>query len=279
MQALNISALTKHFDHKRALNNISLQVQSGEIVALIGPSGSGKSTLLRHLAGLQISDKKVTTKIIVNDQVVQQNGKLSSSVRKTRSNIGVIFQQFNLINRLDVITNVLIGGLGTIPRWRGTLGLFNKAEKAQALAALERVGLSEIATQRASTLSGGQQQRVAIARSLMQRATVILADEPIASLDPNSARIVMQSLHDLQKYDGKTVIVTLHQVEYARQYCDRVIGLVDGRIAFDVKVQALTDNVIEQLYGSPKPENVIEINKDDAITDYQNSNLAASGSN
>ena len=279
MQALNISALTKHFDHKRALNNISLQVQSGEIVALIGPSGSGKSTLLRHLAGLQISDKKIATKIIVNDQVVQQNGKLSSSVRKTRSNIGVIFQQFNLINRLDVITNVLIGGLGTIPRWRGTLGLFNKAEKAQALAALERVGLSEIATQRASTLSGGQQQRVAIARSLMQRATVILADEPIASLDPNSARIVMQSLHDLQKYDGKTVIVTLHQVEYARQYCDRVIGLVDGRIAFDVKVQALTDNVIEQLYGSPKPENVIEINKDDAITDYQNSNLAASGSN
>jgi phosphonate transport system ATP-binding protein len=279
MQALNISALTKHFDRKRALNNISLQVQSGEIVALIGPSGSGKSTLLRHLAGLQISDKKLTTKIIVNDQVVQQNGKLSSSVRKTRSNIGVIFQQFNLINRLDVITNVLIGGLGTIPRWRGTLGLFNKAEKAQALAALERVGLSEIATQRASTLSGGQQQRVAIARSLMQRATVILADEPIASLDPNSARIVMQSLHDLQKYDGKTVIVTLHQVEYARQYCDRVIGLVDGRIAFDVKVQALTDNVIEQLYGSPKPENVIEINKDDAITDYQNSNLAASGSN
>ncbi len=279
MQALNISALTKHFDRKRALNNISLQVQSGEIVALIGPSGSGKSTLLRHLAGLQISDKKVTTKIVVNDQVVQQNGKLSSSVRKTRSNIGVIFQQFNLINRLDVITNVLIGGLGTIPRWRGTLGLFNKAEKAQALAALERVGLSEIATQRASTLSGGQQQRVAIARSLMQRATVILADEPIASLDPNSARIVMQSLHDLQKYDGKTVIVTLHQVEYARQYCDRVIGLVDGRIAFDVKVQALTDNVIEQLYGSPKPENVIEINKDDAITDYQNSNLAASGSN
>jgi len=279
MQALNISALTKHFDRKRALNNISLEVQSGEIVALIGPSGSGKSTLLRHLAGLQISDKKIETKIIVNDQVVQQNGKLSSSVRKTRSNIGVIFQQFNLINRLDVITNVLIGGLGTIPRWRGTLGLFNKVEKAQALAALERVGLSEIATQRASTLSGGQQQRVAIARSLMQRATVILADEPIASLDPNSARIVMQSLHDLQKYDGKTVIVTLHQVEYARQYCDRVIGLVDGRIAFDVKVQALTDDVIEQLYGSPKPENVIDINKDDAITNYQNSNLAASGSN
>ena len=279
MQALNISALTKHFDRKRALNNISLEVQSGEIVALIGPSGSGKSTLLRHLAGLQISDKKIATKIIVNDQVVQQNGKLSSSGRKTRSNIGVIFQQFNLINRLDVITNVLIGGLGTIPRWRGTLGLFNKVEKAQALAALERVGLSEIATQRASTLSGGQQQRVAIARSLMQRATVILADEPIASLDPNSARIVMQSLHDLQKYDGKTVIVTLHQVEYARQYCDRVIGLVDGRIAFDVKVQALTDDVIEQLYGSPKPENVIDINKDDAITNYQNSNLAASGSN
>jgi phosphonate transport system ATP-binding protein len=279
MQALKITSLTKHFDRKLALKNISLKVKTGEIVALIGPSGSGKSTLLRHLAGLQISDKNTQTKIVVNDQVVQQNGKLSRSVRKIRSNIGVIFQQFNLINRLDVITNVLIGGLGTIPHWRGTLGLFNNAEKAQALAALERVGLSEIATQRASTLSGGQQQRVAIARSLMQRATIVLADEPIASLDPNSASMVMQSLHDLQRNDGKTVIVTLHQVEYARKYCDRVIGLVDGNIVFDGSVEALTDDIIEKIYDKPKYENVIEINQDDATTDYLNTNLAVSASN
>lgn len=278
MQAINISALTKYFGRKRALNNISLQVKTGEIVALIGPSGSGKSTLLRHLAGLQISDKGTTTKISVNNQIVQQNGKLSPSVRKNRCDIGVIFQQFNLINRLDVITNVLIGGLGTIPRWRGTLGLFNEVEKAQALAALEQVGLSDIAAQRASTLSGGQQQRVAIARSLMQRATIILADEPIASLDPKSAKVVMQNLHDLQKNDGKTVIVTLHQVEYARQYCDRVIGLVDGNIAFDDRVEALTDDVIGKLYGTEKNENVVEIGRD-VTPDYINSNLVASAAN
>ncbi|MFT5550384.1 MAG: phosphonate transport system ATP-binding protein [Candidatus Azotimanducaceae bacterium] len=279
MQAIRISSLTKHFDRKLALKNISLKVKSGEIVALIGPSGSGKSTLLRHLAGLQVSDKNIQTRIVVNDQVVQRNGKLSGSVRKIRSNIGVIFQQFNLINRLDVMTNVLIGGLGTIPHWRGTLGLFSNAEKAQALAALERVGLSEIASQRASTLSGGQQQRVAIARSLMQRATIILADEPIASLDPNSATIVMQSLHDLQRNDGKTVIVTLHQVEYARKYCDRVVGLVDGSIVFDGNVETLTDDVIDKLYGKPKFENVIEIKQGDATVDYLKTDLAASASN
>jgi phosphonate transport system ATP-binding protein len=141
------------------------------------------------------------------------------------------------------------------------------------------VGLSEIAAQRASTLSGGQQQRVAIARSLMQRATIILADEPIASLDPNSARVVMQSLHDLQKHDGKTVIVTLHQVEYARKYCDRVVGLVDGNIVFDDKVEALTNDVIEKIYGSEKSENVIDMNQGGVTTDYLNSNLTASATN
>lgn len=220
------------------------------MVALIGPSGSGKSTLLRHIAGLEISDRNADSEVLVNGEALQSRGRLSKKVRHIRSGIGVIFQQFNLINRLDVLHNVLIGALGSIPRWRGTLGLFTQAEKQRAFEALERVGLLDLAYQRASTLSGGQQQRVAIAKTMMQQADIVLADEPIASLDPKSAKTVMRSLRDLRKIDGKTVIITLHQVEYARKYCKRAIALVEGKIAFDGKSKDLTDEVLEELYGT-----------------------------
>lgn len=237
-----------------ALDTVSADIEKGELVALIGPSGSGKSTLLRHIAGLEISDRNTDCCIAINGESIQSAGRLSKRVRKIRSDIGVIFQQFNLINRMDVLHNVLIGALGKVPRWRGTLGIFTRSEKQRAMQALDRVGLLDFAYQRASTLSGGQQQRVAIARTMMQQADIVLADEPIASLDPKSAKSVMRSLRDLRKIDGKTVIITLHQVEYARKYCKRVIALVEGKVAFDGKAKELTDEVLAQLYGTSMTE-------------------------
>lgn len=247
---IEISQISKTYSLTQALQDISLRINSGEIVALIGPSGSGKSTLLRHIAGLELSDKNPDALIRVNGEAIQANGRLSRTARKIRSRVGVIFQQFNLVSRVSVKRNVLLGLLGQIPTWRGTLGWFNQAENQAAMTALQRVGLDELASQRASTLSGGQQQRVAIARSLMQQAKTVLADEPIASLDPKSAKSVMKHLRKLQRQDQTTVVITLHQVEYARKYCQRIIALSEGRIAFDGPVEALTDEVLHTLYGT-----------------------------
>lgn len=180
----------------------------------------------------------------------QAAGRLNGEVRRLRADIGYIFQQFNLVGRLSVLQNVLLGCLGRMPRWRGTLGLFNAEEKQRALQALARVGLADLAQQRASTLSGGQQQRVAIARALCQRAKVILADEPIASLDPESARKVMQILADINREDGTTVVVTLHQVDYAMRYCQRAVALKAGRIHYDGAAAELHANFLNDLYGA-----------------------------
>jgi len=253
--AIRIQSLTKSYSRTQALKAVDLQIGEGEMVALIGPSGSGKSTLLRHIAGLEVADRLAAQgRIDIGTEWIQNEGRLSRQARATRANIGFIFQQFNLINRLPVVTNVLLGALGRIPRWRGSLAFFSRQEKLQALQALERVGLKTLAMQRASTLSGGQQQRVAIAKTLMQQAEVILADEPIASLDPKSARTVMQHLHALCQEDGKTVVVTLHQVDYARQFCQRAVALVNGEIAFDGPVSELTDEVLHELYGTAMSE-------------------------
>jgi phosphonate transport system ATP-binding protein len=149
-----------------------------------------------------------------------------------------------------VIDNVLLGCLGRMPRWRGNLGLFNAEEKQCAMESLARVGLADLAQQRASTLSGGQQQRVAIARALTQRAEVILADEPIASLDPESARKVMEILADINRRDGKTVVVTLHQVDYAMRYCPRAVALKGGRIHFDGQGREMSSQFLNDLYGA-----------------------------
>ena len=220
------------------------------MVALIGASGSGKSTLLRHLAGLACCDKSNGGSVKVLGREVQASGRLNGKVRRLRADIGYIFQQFNLVNRLSVLDNVLLGCLGRMPRWRGNLGLFNAEEKAFALESLARVGLADLAAQRASTLSGGQQQRVAIARALTQRAEVILADEPIASLDPESARKVMEILADINRRDGKTVVVTLHQVDYAMRYCPRAVALKGGRIHFDGQGSAMSSQFLNDLYGA-----------------------------
>ncbi|MBD1598910.1 phosphonate ABC transporter ATP-binding protein [Pseudomonas typographi] len=248
--AIHVDRLNKTFARKTALVDVALSIQPGEMVALIGASGSGKSTLLRHLAGLACCDRGNGGQVHVLGREVQAAGRLSNSVRHLRADIGYIFQQFNLVNRLSVLDNTLLGCLGRVPRWRGSLGLFNAEEKRRALEALDRVGLAALAQQRASTLSGGQQQRVAIARALTQRADVILADEPIASLDPESACNVMEILADINRRDGKTVVVTLHQVDYAVRYCPRAVALKAGRIHYDGKGEALSSQFLNDLYGA-----------------------------
>ncbi len=251
---IQVTGLSKTFGkHKhpngKALHNVSLTVEAGEMVALIGPSGSGKSTLLRSLAGLCCSDTN-SGEIRVLGKPVQSQGRLHREVRHTRARIGYVFQQFNLVGRLKVMSNVLTGTLGRVPAWRGCLGLFTAEERGLALKALARVGMATWADQRSSRLSGGQQQRVAIARTLAQQADVILADEPIASLDPKSARQVMEILADINSKDGRTVVVTLHQVEYAREFCRRVVALKDGEIVFDGPSKLLTPALLARIYGT-----------------------------
>lgn len=262
MSAIKISNLQKSYGEARVLNSISLEVNQGEMVALIGSSGSGKSTLMRHLSCLTLADKNSHSEIEVLGIPVQCKGRSARDIRATRARIGNIFQQFNLVNRLSVLTNVLIGGLSRVPVWRSMLGWFTQEEKLEALRALELVGLREHALKRASELSGGQQQRVAIARALMQKAEVILADEPIASLDPESSRLVMETLERINRDMGITVVVTLHQVDYAQKYCQRAIALQAGEIFFDGPISAMDGQMLSKLYGTQigaeSPQDVAE---------------------
>lgn len=253
VHSIQVTNLNKTFKGTKALDNINFIADQGEMVALIGASGSGKSTLIRHIAGLMPGDKgtdKGTGRIEVLGNAIQENGRIARNVRQHRPNISVIFQQFNLVDRLSVLTNVLLGTLGTIPAWRGSIGQFTRAEKIEAMGALERVGMAKYATQRASTLSGGQQQRVAIARALVQESEIILADEPIASLDPESSRKVMESLARIHREDDKTVVVSLHQVDYALKYCPRTLALKDGKKHYDGASRDLSEDFLRNLYGS-----------------------------
>ncbi|MBD3836595.1 phosphonate ABC transporter ATP-binding protein [Brevundimonas sp.] len=240
--------VSKTFGSRKALDSVSVEVASGEMVALIGPSGSGKSTLLRSITGLQSIDPGKGT-ISVFGETVQKDGKVTGAVRKARGKLGMIFQQFNLVGRLSLFSNVMLGALGRLPAWQGLLGAWPKADKDKAMAALHRVGVSDYAAQRANTLSGGQQQRGAIARAIVQGAKAILADEPVASLDPVSARKVMELLVELNQRDGLGVIVTLHQVDYAIRYCDRVIALQGGKIVYDGPSTALDQARLIEIYG------------------------------
>jgi phosphonate transport system ATP-binding protein len=218
------------------------------MVALIGASGSGKSTLLRHVAGLTRGDRRSGTVSVLGRQV-QERGRLARDIGKIRCSIGFVFQQFNLVDRLPVLTNVLAGTLGRVPTWRSVFKWFTRAEKELAMEALERVGIACCAHQRSGTLSGGQQQRAAIARALVQKAEVILADEPIASLDPESSRRVMEILATINREDGITVLVSLHQVEFALEYCGRVVALRDGRVVFDGSSGAVDENTLKAIYN------------------------------
>jgi len=256
--AITVSQVSKHFRGSggrrcKALDGVSFRVEPGEMVAMIGASGSGKSTLMRHIAGLVQGDAG-DGEIVVGGRCVQQGGRVAGDVRAIRTGIGFVFQQFNLVGRMSVLSNVLAGMLGRTPTWRALPGWFTEAERRLALEALARVGMAEYATQRASTLSGGQQQRAAIARALVQRARVILGDEPIASLDPESCRKVMQSLARINREDGVTVLVSLHQVDFARRYCPRTIALAHGRIVYDGPSAELTTELLRTIYGAQLEE-------------------------
>jgi len=274
MDAIRIERLSKTFSSRRkALDEINLRVGVGEMVALIGASGSGKSTLLRHIAGFIASDPQ-PSQIEIFGQTLQQNGRIVPEVRRIRRNVGFVFQQFNLVNRLTVQTNVLIGALARLPLWRRLLGVFPRSERELANEALAEVGIGDKAYERAADLSGGQQQRAALARALVQRARLILADEPIASLDPESSRRVMDMLSMLNRDHKLTVVVSLHQVDIAMQYCERTIALRDGRVVYDGPSNALTPALLQQLYGSAARE-LLDVATQDAAHYFGERPIAA----
>lgn len=254
---VDVCRISKRFGRGApVLNDVSFSIRRGEMVALIGASGSGKSTLIRSIAGLLPLDRAASAgggspnSIHLFDKPMQRNGRIDGGAQEMRARTGVIFQQFNLVPRLSVLTNVCLGRLGQMPAMRGMLGRFTGDEKRQAIRALDRVGMAQHALKRGSELSGGQQQRAAIARTLVQGAELLIADEPIASLDPASARRVMDILADMNRRDGITVLVSLHQVDYALQYCPRTIALRGGSVAYDGPSSALTASQLGELYGA-----------------------------
>lgn len=252
--AVRVCRASKTFGHsRRALKDVSFSVKPGERVALLGASGSGKSTLLRALCGLETLDPQDGA-IEVFGRSLQAGGRLAPDIRAQRRQVGVIFQQFNLVGRLPLLTNVLTGLAAELPLLRALTHRYTLAERARALDALASIGLAEQAFQRASTLSGGQQQRAAIARTLVQGARLLLADEPVASLDPESTRRVMDLLLALNQEQGMTLVVSLHHVSLAKRYCERVVALRDGALVFDGPSTALTPAFLRELYGTAVDE-------------------------
>jgi phosphonate transport system ATP-binding protein len=250
---IRIQNLNKTFSGTPALKDLNLKIDKGEMVALIGASGSGKSTLIRHMSGLVQGDPE-SGSIVMGGRLIQNGGVISKKIREIRSSVGVVFQGFNLVGRLNVETNVMLGALGRAPLWRAIFSCFGKEEKRLALEAMDKVGILKTAGRRACTLSGGQRQRAAIARALVQKAGIILADEPIASLDPESAKRVMEILHKLNTEDGLTVVVSLHQVEYAKRYCHRAVALNAGSICYDGPSSMLSEDLMREIYGGSVEE-------------------------
>ena len=226
------------------LDGIDLDIGDGEMIALIGPSGAGKSTFLRCLNGLVTP---TAGEIRIGDARVSGAG--AEDLRRIRASIGFVFQQFNLLRRLSVLDNVLVGRLARVPTLRSLLGLFPAADVTRARAALDRVGLAGLGDRRVDTLSGGQQQRVAIARALVQEPQMLLADEPMASLDPALAHTVLALLRRISEEDGLTVVTSLHVLDLARLYGRRVVGLRAGHVVYDGPPEGLTDAVAERIFA------------------------------
>ncbi|ENH95592.1 phosphonate ABC transporter ATPase [Gracilibacillus halophilus YIM-C55.5] len=258
MALLELFNLSKRYDqHTIALSDINISVNKGEFIAVIGPSGAGKSTLLR----------------CINRMIEPTNGEVTfdgvdllhvkrKELRRLRTKIGMIFQHYHLVNRLTVIENVLHGRLGYKSSVVGALGIYTKKEKEQAIQLLRMLGLADQMYKRSDKLSGGQKQRVGIARALIQDPKMLLCDEPIASLDPNASKIIMDYLQKISQSLGITVIVNLHQVDVALQYSDRIIGVSQGQIVYDGTPTDITQEQIHQIYGSDFDDLMVEMNKE-----------------
>jgi len=228
----------------KALQNIDLTIGDGEFVVIVGLSGAGKSTLLRALNGL-VPVTEGSIKIDGREVV----GASSRELREIRSEIGMIFQTFNLVLRTSVLNNVLMGRLSKVPLWRSTLGIWPDEHKEVAFQSLERVGIVEKTYVRASDLSGGQQQRVGIARGLAQEPKVLLADEPVASLDPVTSHVVMRDLQRINQEMGITTLINLHFLDLARAYGERMIGLREGNLIYDGNIADVDDHTFREIYG------------------------------
>lgn len=242
---LEVKQLQKQYNKtsRPALQNINFTVEQGEFVAVLGLSGAGKSTLIRCINRL-VEPTGGDVKWY-GESVIRYKGE---KLRQYRSSIGMIFQSFNLIDRLSALTNVLVGKLGNVPLGRALFFIFTKEEKEQALLALNRVGLREFADKRVSELSGGQRQRVAIARALVQNPKIILGDEPVASLDPNTSVSVMSLLKEINVQDNMTMIINLHDVKLAKDFATRIIGIANGKVVYDGKPENLTQEDLENIY-------------------------------
>jgi phosphonate transport system ATP-binding protein len=248
---INIQALKKNFNNETVLKDINLTISNGEMIALLGPSGAGKSTLLRCLNGFERPTSGVLT---MNGQPIPIKPKLLQTFRK---NIGFIFQNFNLVNRMTVLDNALCGRLAYTSTAKSFFKVFSKGDHQIAEYYLNKVGIYEYRHKRVDQLSGGQRQRVAIARSLIQQPTIILADEPVASLDPKTAHSIMHLLKRLKEEENLTLVMTLHQVELAKEYAERIIGLNHGVIKVDTLSHMISVEQLYQLYDqndSPKQE-------------------------
>ncbi|MCS4243628.1 phosphonate transport system ATP-binding protein [Rhizobium sp. BIGb0125] len=243
--SLELRHVTRRFGNHVAVNAVNVEIPQGQMVGVIGRSGAGKSTLLRMINRL----------VDPTDGSIRFNGTevsslRGSSLRNWQRDCAMIFQQFNLVPRLDVLTNVMLGRLNHRSTVLSLLSIFSHDERIMAISALERLGIEHVALQAAGTLSGGQQQRVAIARALMQSPKMVLADEPIASLDPLNAKIVMDALRDINEREGITVLTNLHTLDTARNYCERIIGMSAGRVVFDGTPSELTAAAVKEIYGT-----------------------------
>ncbi|TQS42074.1 phosphonate ABC transporter ATP-binding protein [Cryptosporangium phraense] len=241
---ISVSGVTKKFGATQALNDVNVRVDRGEVVVLLGLSGSGKSTLLRHLNGLEFPTSGTVEVLGENVPALGPKG-----LRALRGRVGMIFQQFELVPSLTALENVLTGGLGALSGPRLGLWAYPRAMKVTALTHLDRVGLLDRAYHRADQLSGGQQQRVAIARALMQSPEILLADEPVASLDPESSNQVMALIREIAADDGLTVVCSLHQVDIALDWGDRIVGLRHGEVVLDTPATGLSKAEVMEIYG------------------------------